>query len=347
MGNKSSSNKSQKKNKKVKQHLRILTLGISGSGKTTFAKQMKIIANGGFEEHEKINHREIVYQNLISGLQELIKQTENTDQHQYIEPENRKHCRYFGNLQVIGTAVNEKIATKVQQLWEDPAIHNVWKLSPSFSPLMINLDYFIENLDRISKPDFVPTNEDVLRARQRTTGEQTTSFVSDRIAWEIVDVGGQKPERCKWELVLSKDPINAIIYFVSLDQYNILTTEEPGKTKMDISLQIFGELLQSDQIKQQIPIILFFNKTDLLESKLSDSENSEQFQKIFPSYTGDLESAFDCVKQKFLQQIPDSNAPKVHPHYICALNTTLMKNVFSTVRNQVLILRLNTYGMDI
>ena len=42
---------------------------------------------------------------------------------------------------------------------------------------MTMMDYHMENLDRYSTEGFVPTNEDMLRARQRTTGFLPTSFM--------------------------------------------------------------------------------------------------------------------------------------------------------------------------
>jgi len=117
-------------------------------------------------------------------------------------------------MTVVETEWNEKIAEKVRVLWQDPSIQRTWKAAPGFQLQMNHMDYLMENLDRISTPDYLPTNEDVLRARQRTTGEQTTSFVIDKAGWDLIDVGGQKPERAKWEAIITtKESVNAIIFF--------------------------------------------------------------------------------------------------------------------------------------
>jgi hypothetical protein len=39
-----------------------------------------------------------------------------------------------------------------------------------------NLEYMMENIDRFAEENFVPTNTDVLYARQRTTGVVETHF---------------------------------------------------------------------------------------------------------------------------------------------------------------------------
>lgn len=57
---------------------------------------------------------------------------------------------------------------------------------------------FIHHLDRIFAEGFVPTVDDVLRARVKTSGVHETRFVSDDTTWVLVDVGGQRTERRKW-----------------------------------------------------------------------------------------------------------------------------------------------------
>jgi len=52
--------------------LKLLILGISGCGKTTFTKQMKIINMEGFQDFEVDNFRKIILRNISSGLHELI-----------------------------------------------------------------------------------------------------------------------------------------------------------------------------------------------------------------------------------------------------------------------------------
>jgi len=353
MGNRNSLNvrretskSTHKKHKKPKHVLRVLTLGISGSGKTTFAKQMKIITLGGFGEDEIKVHKDIVLQNVLVGIQELIKQTEKLEYQ--VEGDNLKHCRYFTQLHAVEVHWNEKMGEKIKLLWQDNAIQNTWKAAPGFQLQMVHFDYFMENLDRISKVDYVPTNEDMLRARQRTTGEQMTSFVIDKTGWDLIDVGGQKPERAKWEAIISsKESVCGIIFFAALDEYNMMSTEEPNKTKMEISLQVFTDLLQSNTVQDRphITILLFLNKIDLLEAKLQKDDNRDKFKEIFPNYTEGIESACNCVKDKFVSPFPEDL--KIHTHYICALNTLLMAEVFTAVRTTIFDSRLNTSGVRI
>jgi len=348
MGNKGSKNKESKTpNKKVKKPkytLRVLTLGISGSGKTTFAKQMKIITLGGFPEEEVKGHKDIVLQNVLIGMQELVKQAEKLEYQ--VDGENRKHCRFFTQMTVVETEWNEKIGEKVKVLWEDPAIQRTWKAAPGFQLQMNHMDYLMEHLDRISTPDYVPTNEDVLRARQRTTGEQTTSFIIDKTGWDLIDVGGQRPERAKWEqIIAAKESVNAIIFFGALDEFNMASSEIVGKTKMEISIQVFHEILSSETIKNKaITLLLFLNKIDLLTAKLNNEDDKKVFQGLFPKYDGTIISACDCIKEKF---IGEHLEPQIYSHYTCALDTTLMGTVFKAVRQTIFDNRLSSSGVRV
>lgn len=61
---------------KAKWQLRVLVLGIQSSGKSTFAKQMKILHCNGFRDDEVHNYRDILTQNLMLGMKELVEVAE-------------------------------------------------------------------------------------------------------------------------------------------------------------------------------------------------------------------------------------------------------------------------------
>ena len=52
--------------------------------------------------------------------------------------------------------------------------------------------YYFNAIDRISQPSYMPTQQDVLRARVRTTGIIETTFRYNRMIYRMFDVGGQR-----------------------------------------------------------------------------------------------------------------------------------------------------------
>ncbi len=92
--------------------------------------------------------------------------------------------------------VNLDFVNRVEKLLQDPQFKIAMEL-----PVPVRLDsapYYFSELARIGKPDWIPTDQDILRSRQRTTGIVETDFTVDGINFRLVDVGGQRTERKKW-----------------------------------------------------------------------------------------------------------------------------------------------------
>ena len=119
----------------------------------------------------------------------------------------------------------------------------------------------------IFKEDYVPTHEDVLKTRIRTTGMIETKYEINDVFFNIYDVGGARNERKKW--IHSFENVAAVIYFVSLNHYNATLFEDESKNAMHESIQLFDELVNSKWFKRT-DFILILNKRDLFEELLSN-----------------------------------------------------------------------------
>ena len=74
--------------------------------------------------------------------------------------------------------------------------------------------YYLNALDRISRPNYVPTQQDVLRTRVKTTGIVETNFSFKKLDFKLFDVGGQRSERKKW--IHCFEGVTAIIFVVAM-----------------------------------------------------------------------------------------------------------------------------------
>jgi len=246
---------------------------------------------------------------------------------------------------------DKKLAKKVKSLWEDPAIQQTWAQSSQFQIQMSNLEYLMSNIDRIAQPNYVPTKDDILQARQRTTGQQTTTFMKEKYTWDLIDVGGQKPERSKWEKIMNENNLHAVIYFAGLDEYNMQSIEEPGKTKMQISLEVFSEVAKTVE-KQQVCLLLFLNKIDLFEKKMLDEHHTSDYKKFFPDYKGEPENLEKCchyIRDKFIASAgPEiSENLEVYTHIMCALDTEAITTVFEAVKENIFMKRISSTRTDL
>jgi len=354
---------------------RVLVLGISGSGKSTFAKQMKIIHTEGFTETERKSYCGILRTNIILGIKELSEEVfKDVD----ILQLNRKRIRYFREQNVLELDLcHEDILNKVKSIWDDPAVKDVWESSNKYQVQVSQMDYLMENIDRYVSTDFIPNDEDILRSRQRTSGAHSTRFNIDDYMWEIVDVGGQLPERAKWSRVLTSG-VHAIIFFASLDEYNMESTEEVGKTKMEISLDVFHQVMLDEQT-EDTSRLLFLNKSDLFKVKITSKQGFIEFNEKFPDFKnyfetgyfselGDIEKrefeslgekerifkvALKFIENKFRSSVisdPENVAQVTFSQtmivkYTCAVDTDHIGSVFDAIKDKIFLNRMLKSGI--
>lgn len=193
-------------------------------------------------------------------------------------------------------------------------------------------------MDRIAKGDWTPTNEDILHVRQRTTGIVETNFEAGKNHWTLIDVGGQKVERRKW--IHSQQNLNAMIYFVSMDEYDV-QNEEAGKSGIEESLEVWKETINSDVSERNFPVILFLNKRDLLEEKLKKTP----LKKVYKDYKGKTtESAIEYIKNLFIETA-NIDKERIYSHPTCAIDTNQMSVVFNSVMDFIYRERLRYSGI--
>jgi len=329
---------------KIKGDFKVIILGISGSGKTTFAKQMKILYCSGFDEQEVEYFKDVLTRGLIIGMRELVKLAKKFEI--AIEEGNSAHAQT-----IEGYSYDEPLTDSnkdiIKALWNDKGIKEVWDKCNAFQIQMTQYDYYMENIDRIAAPDFEPNPDDILRARQRTTGAYTTEFIVDKYRWQLIDVGGQVPERQKWEQIMA-DGIQSMLFFSPLDDYNVMSSEETDQTKLQISFSVFQKVVKSAQ-KYNSAITMFFNKTDLFEKKIQDKVQWKAFKSTFPDYKGkqDFESSANYIRDYFLdsvKQYTEANPPvSVFCHFTCAIDTSSIGKVFDDVRNHVIMSKISAF----
>lgn len=138
---------------------------------------------------------------------------------------------------------------------------------------------FFDNVARTANPSYIPTNDDILHARVRTTGVSEARFTVNNMIFRVVDVGGQRSERKKW--IGCFENVDAIMFLIAISEYDQQLFEDPTENRMVEALTLFNSICKSKWFLQT-SIILFLNKTDIFREKLATSPMS----KYFPDYSG-------------------------------------------------------------
>jgi len=173
--------------------LKILCLGVGGCGKTTFIKQMKIIHGIAWDPIELQTFAKVIRGNYINGLQDAMEVAKRLG----FNIEDEDTAKQISAYRARTAELSPEVIGLIKKLYDDPAIQDVIQ---NYSHLLgvTHFSYFWDNFERIAEENYVPSDDDILRARIRTSGSNSTAIYLDKNFFEFFDVGGQKPERAKW-----------------------------------------------------------------------------------------------------------------------------------------------------
>eukprot|EP01130_Rhizamoeba_saxonica_P000094 TRINITY_DN10111_c0_g1_i1.p1 TRINITY_DN10111_c0_g1~~TRINITY_DN10111_c0_g1_i1.p1 ORF type:complete len:369 (-),score=103.51 TRINITY_DN10111_c0_g1_i1:53-1159(-) len=360
--------------KKAPSILRVLILGISGCGKSTFVKQLKVIhQEDPFTEDQLAGFVEIIRMNVIVGLKELIELATLIGKEDNIDQDNMGTKRFLRETTEVDIDFLEN-KEKLYNLWNDPAIQNAFKEGKKRQMQMSQLKYFMnpESWERIIDDEYRPTSDDIVRARQRTTGAYATRLTIEKHVWEFVDVGGQVPERTKWRSIVGEG-VQAVIYFAAMDEFNTASTEEDGLTKMEISRRVWKDICNDNTMFGNC-LILFLNKQDLFEEKFFSKKGRKSFSKIFsdfdeyfkdfkeleierdpefaniPKKEQELEASMEYVAELFREEVNyelegRTDEDPVNIYTTCAIDTNAIEVVFDKVKDKIFMDRMKASGI--
>jgi len=315
--------------KKLREEVKLLLLGPGESGKSTIFKQMKIIQdNGGFTTEELQSYKYIVYGNCVTQMKVIVNAAMKLGV-ELATDDNKKRAERLAKLPSGGDAWYTELGEDIKHLWLDPGIRKTYDMKDKYYQLNDSAAYFFDNIDRFMSPSYIPTQQDVLRARVRSTGIEEAEFKFEDITFRMVDVGGQRSERRKW--IHCFDSVTAVIFCVALSEYDQTLREDDTQNRMKESLLLFDEICNSHWFRN-ITFILFLNKIDLFKEKIK----SVDLKVCFENYSGgcNFEAASAFIKARFLEQ--NQSPHVIYTHFTCAISTENIEFVFRCVRETVL-----------
>ena len=204
---------------------------------------------------------------------------------------------------------------------------------------------YFDAIGRISQPDYLPNDQDVLRSRVKTTGITETTFIIGELTYRMFDVGGQRSERKKW--IHCFENVTTILFLVAISEYDQLLFEDETVNRMQEALTLFDSICNSRWFVKT-SIILFLNKIDRFKEKLPVSP----MKNYFPDYEGklnqlgshgrghqsdnitkggpDYAAACDYILNRFVS-LNQHETKQIYTHFTCATDTTQIRFVMAAV----------------
>jgi len=238
------------------------------------------------------------------------------------------------------TPIDATVGQAIKELWADPGIQMVWDRRGEFQ-IVESLKYYFQNIDRLMTEDYLPTKDDILYARVRTSGIVTERYSIDGSSFEMYDVGGQRNERKKW--IHCFDDVTAVIFVAALSEYDQKLFEDASTNRMEEAIDLFKQICNNKYFMES-SMILFLNKRDLFEEKIKvkDIKDTPAFSD-FPGGLGDYEAGLEYFLNRFMAVNQNANR-QIYHHPTCATDSNNVKVVFNACKDIILRANLKDSG---
>ncbi|KII91164.1 hypothetical protein PLICRDRAFT_696280 [Plicaturopsis crispa FD-325 SS-3] len=244
------------------------------------------------------------------------------------------------------TTVLNACGEDCMRLWADPTIKQL--LIAHKMRLQEMAGFFLDALDRVTKIDYVPTDDDILRARIKTLGvtEYRFTMQADMMPqgntlshdWRIFDVGGHRSLVPAWAPFF--DDMNAIIFLAPISCFDQVLAEDPTVNRLEDSVLLWKSIV-SNPLLMKTNIVLFLNKCDILKEKLDSGMRLADYIVSYGNRPNDFESASNYLKKKF-GSIYKEQSRQPRPFYYHLTSVTNTKTTVLVLQNvQDIVLRRN------
>uniref|UniRef100_A0A8C6PQG5 Adenylate cyclase-inhibiting G alpha protein n=1 Tax=Nothobranchius furzeri TaxID=105023 RepID=A0A8C6PQG5_NOTFU len=311
------------------------------SSRESLLMQQIIIHEHGYSEEECKQYKVVVYSNTLQSIMAIIRAMGRLK----IDFEDPARADDARQLFALASTTEEgvmsaELSAVISRLWSDSGVQGCFDRSREYQ-LNDSAPYYLNDLDRICEQNYIPTQQDVLRTRVKTTGIVETHFTFKDLHFKMFDVGGQRSERKKW--IHCFEGVTAIIFCVALSDYDLVLAEDEEMNRMHESMKLFDSICNNKWFKRT-SIILFLNKKDLFEEKVSRSP----LTICYPEYNGgsSYEEAAAYIQCQFEDLNKQKNTKEIYTHFTCATDTNNVQFVFDAVTDVIIKINLMEIGLS-
>lgn len=293
---------------------KFLLLGPEEAGKTTFLKQIRLIQEGDARE-DRAEHVRSVYQALLGAMQRIVRAMDALGI-AYSDPSNAESAMMLASVRcdTLEPPLTEPVSEALRRLWEDAGVRECYARRAEYG----GLPPFLPDVQRVTRPGYVPSREDYLRVRTPSRGVLEYAFQLDDHPVRLVDVGEQRSEPKKW--IHCFEDVSAVIFVAPLSDY-----DDPDK--MNRARALFSTIASSPWFAES-HLLLLLNKKDLLEQKIRRSPLGAYFS-AYRGPPGDAKAAREFLRRLFAELKPER---PVYYFFTCAIDTDDVKYVLPTLR---------------
>ncbi|GAA5896482.1 hypothetical protein JCM6882_001026 [Rhodosporidiobolus microsporus] len=327
---------------KLRKEIKLLFLGAGESGKSTILKQFQLAYGAPFTTAQREEYRDVVYDNSLRSMQVVI---DAFDLLSIEVPEAlNEHIELlmsFGEepeLAAPGGELDAQVARAISALWAFEGAKEAVEMSHEFQ-LNDSAPYYFDNIARLAQSGYLPTDQDILRSRVKSTGIVEVKLDIHNTPYRLCDVGGQRSERKKWINCFSD--VQVLLFVLALSEFNQMLYEDESVSRMAEATTLWQSIANSKWFANA-SVILFLNKTDLFRQKLQ----LYRLQDYIPEYAGPntFEATSSFLAKRFGELYSNPNRALIM-HLTCATDAQQIRPVLAAVQEQIISSNLLSAGM--
>jgi len=187
--------------------------------------------------------------------------------------------------------------------------------------------------------DYLPSTEDILRARLQTLGVAEYTFPMHvgrkEVTWRLYDVGGSRGQRHAWAPFF--EGANAIIFLAPISAFDQYLEEDYKVNRIDDSLQAFTSVCANPLLKN-VHLVLFLNKIDILQQKLKAGVKVRKYITSFANRPNEYHEVAEYFQAHFHQAHRKNNVDQkrsLYTHLTSVVDTKATQAIISNVRDAI------------
>jgi len=324
--NKRLSHEFQAAYKEGTQSCKLLLLGAGDSGKTTWRKQICNLYNHVYATTAtRAEVIPVIVENIVHGLKAMLVFIRDGDLRDEPSDVSLEHIAQLDDKLML----TAESAALINRFWQSAVAQKAFARKNQFQ-LQDCFAYFVQQLARYPEwggSKWVPTEEECVRARVRTSGIIEESFLYKNVTFRLYDAGGQRAERRKW--IHCFDGVTAVIFVAATSEYDQALFEDAKVNRLQEGLSLFADTCNSKWFTTT-PILLFLNKVDLFREKFGARKVPLNVSGLFPTAPGvdvSCDTALKWMSELFLEKRSDREKP-VFVHFTTATDKGNAQAVF-------------------
>jgi len=316
---------------------KVLLLGPGESGKSTLFKQMLQLYGKGFSDEDRKGYREAIHIDIITSIKLMNEYYEVFTEQKELKSRVGEAADTARQFLIKGQELTMESLPHLQAFWSDSAIQEVFNMGNRYH-LNDSTTYYFDQIETICKSDYVPTFQDVVRCRIRTTGIVELAFQVEKHEFKLFDMGGQRNERKKW--IHCFENVTAVIFVAALSSYDQMLIEDDRVNRMTEAINLFDDICNGRWFKRTA-MMLFLNKKDVFAEKCA----RVPITIWNPDYTGknDFLEAAEFIQKEFEKR--NRQKKQIYTHLTCATATDNIKMVFNAIKDIIIRAGLKDIGL--